>query len=319
MGQEPFRIVVAEPYSKEAIARLEEVGQVEILTDSSPDALIAALENAHALLVRAKAHVTARVINAAPHLKVIGRASPTVDHIDLRAAGRRDIRVVYSPTAAVNSCAEFALAMLLALRRRLSFYDQQLRQGKFDALRLPTEFSIGATCVGILGVDAVAEQFGRALQSAFGCRILVHDPLGARPESFEADAVDLETLLHASDAVCVFLKPHRDTRGFLNAERLGLMRPTSLLVNLSRGVVDTTALAAALAERRIAGAALDAYESDPLASDHPIRRAPNCILTPHVAGVTIDAVEGRYGVAEDVIRVLKGAAPHHEFTPTPTR
>ncbi|MCB9854633.1 MAG: hypothetical protein H6818_03015 [Phycisphaerales bacterium] len=319
MGEEPFRIVVAEPFSKDALARLEEVGQVEVLTDSSPDALIAALENAHALLVRAKAHVTARVINAAPHLKVIGRASPTVDHIDLRAAGRRDIRVVYSPTAAVNSCAEFALAMLLALRRRLAFYDQQMRQGKFDALRSPTEYSIGASCIGILGIDAVAEQFGRALQIAFGCRIIVHDPWQTPPSLFEAEAVDLDTLLRTSDALCVFLKPQRETRGFLDAERIGLMRPTSLLVNLSRGVVDTTALAAALSERRIAGAALDAYESDPLATDHPIRRAPNCILTPHIAGMTIDAIEGRYGVAEDVIRVLKGAAPHHEFTPTSMR
>lgn len=317
MGQEPLRIVVAEPYSEDAIARLEEVGQVQVLTDSSPDSLISALENAHALLVRAKAHVTARVINAAPHLKVIGRASPTVDHIDLRAAGRRDIRVVYSPTAAVNSCAEFALAMLLSLRRRLAYYDQQLRNGKFDALRSPTEFSIHASRIGILGVDAVAEQFGSALQHGFGCRPMIHDPSGRVAESFEADCVDLETLLRESDALCVFLKPHRDTRGFLSADRIALMRPTSLLVNLSRGVVDTTALAAALSERRIAGAALDAYESDPLATDHPIRKAPNCILTPHIAGMTIDAIEGRYGVAEDVIRVLKGASPHHEYVSSP--
>ncbi|HPF39865.1 MAG TPA: NAD(P)-dependent oxidoreductase [Phycisphaerae bacterium] len=319
MGKAPFKIVVAEPFSEDAIARLEEVGRVEILEDSSPNALIEALEGAHALLVRAKAHVTARVINAAPDLKVIGRASPTVDHIDLRAAGRREIRVVYSPTAAVDSCAEFALAMLLSLRRRLSYYDQQLRQGKFDALRMPTELSIGATRIGILGIDPVAERFGQALQSAFGCELRVHDPWGVTPETFTAESVGLETLLRESDALCVFVKPHRDTRGLLNADLLSLMRPTSLLVNLSRGIVDTTALAAALSERRIGGAALDAYESDPLASDHPIRRAPNCILTPHIAGMTIDAIEGRYGVAEDVIRVLQGATPHHEFTPPPSR
>ncbi len=313
MGQEPLKIVVAEPYSKEAIARLEEVGQVHVLSDSSPDALIAALDGAHALLVRAKAHVTARVIDAAPHLKVIGRASPTVDHIDLRAAGRREIRVVYSPAAAVNASAEFALAMLLTLRRRLVYYDQQVRLGKFDALRTPSEYSIHASRIGFLGMDAVGEHVGKALQIGFGCRIMYHDPRGTKPESFQADEVDLETLLTASDAICVFLKPHRETRGILSAEKLALMRPTALLVSLSRGAVDTTALAAALSERRLAGAALDAYESDPLASDHPIRRAPNCILTPHVAGMTIDAIEGRFDVADDVIRILKGAEPHHEF------
>lgn len=318
MGREPLRIVVAEPYSDDAIARLEEVGQVQVLRDSSPDSLIAALENAHALLVRAKAHVTARVINAAPNLKVIGRASPTVDHIDLRAAGRRDIRVVYSPNAAVDSCAEFALAMLLALRRRIIYYDQQVRNGKFDALRSPTEFSIHSSRIGILGVDAVAEQFGSAIQNGFGCQIAYHDPWDTAIESFEADKVDLNTLLQESDAICVFLRPHRETRGFLNAERLALMRPTALLVNLSRGVVDTSALAVYLSERRIAGAALDAYESDPLSSDHPIRRAPNCILTPHIAGMTIDAIEGRFDVAEDVIRVLKGAAPRHEYQSAPS-
>lgn len=313
MGESKFKIVVAEPYSDQALARLGEAGSVHVLPDTSPDTLISALEDAHALLIRAKAHVTARVLRSAPHLKVIGRASPQIDHIDLRAAGRQSVRVVYSPQAAVNSCVEHAMALLFALRRRIAHYDHQIRNGKYDALRTPSEYSISAMTVGILGVDPVGDRVGRNLADGFGCRVLYHDPADAKPELLSGNSVDLETLLRASDVVCVFVKSHPSTRGLIDADRLALMRPTAHLVNLSRGVVDTTAVAQALSTGRLAGAALDAFDSNPLATNHPIRSAPNCILTPNIAGVTIDAIEDRFNVADDVVRVLLGDHPQHEY------
>ncbi len=312
-SRKPFKIVVAEPFASEAISRLEEIGNVTILGNSAPDTLIAALPDADALLVRGKAHVTARIIAAAPRLKVIGRASPNIDHIDLRAAGRRDIHVVYSPLVAVNSCAEFTLGLILAVHRRILCYDRDLRTGKFETLRRPAGREIGQETIGLLGIDPVAEKLGTMLSAAFGCKILYHDPSGNQPASFQAESVGFDALLGNSDILSIHLRLTKETRGLLNAQRIGKMKSTAMLVNTSRGaVVDTIALAEALDKHEIAGAALDVFEAEPLPSHHPLRKPSlNCILTPHVAGATLDAAEGRFNVADDVVRVLQGEHPEH--------
>ncbi len=309
-GKQAFNIVVAEPLDRGAIARLEEVGTVRVLEDSAPQTLLDAVSQADALLVRSKAHVTARIINAAPGLKVIGRASTTIDHIDLRAAQRRNIQVVYAPYAAVSSAAEFLLGMILTLHRRIPFLNRQLREGNFESLRQPVTRELRTQTLGLLGIDPVGECLAKMCQSAFEMRILSYDPSGAPLPDSVGQAVDLEPLLTEADVLSVHLAFSEQTKGFLNAERLSKMKRSALVVNACRGaVIDTTALALALRDRVIAGAALDVFEIEPLPAHHPIRRAPNCILTPHVAGITLDAAAGRSCVAEDVVRVLHGEPP----------
>ncbi len=141
-GDGSFHIVMAEPFDAHAVTRLQEVGEVDVLPSSAPDLLIEALSGADALLVKTKTHVTARIIDAAPKLKVIGRANSNADHIDLRATARRDIQVVYAPFAAVSSSAEFALSLILSLHRRFLFLDRQMRDGMFVALRMPSGHEI---------------------------------------------------------------------------------------------------------------------------------------------------------------------------------
>lgn len=310
----PFQIVVAEPFDAAALSRLQEVAKVDVLADSAPETLLAAVSEADALLVRARAHVTARIIDAAPSLKVIGRASPTVDHIDLRAARRRNISVVYAPHAAVSSSAEFTLALILTVHRRVPFLNRQLREGAFDALRKPMAHELRSQTIGILGLDPVGEKLGRICATAFESPIIYFDPAGAAPTEFEGRAVALETLLADSDILSVHLQSAAETRHLLNAERLAKMKSTAILVNTSRGTaIDTVALAHALRDKVIAGAAIDVFETEPLPANHPLRRAPNCVLTPHVAGVTLDAAASRFVVAEDVIRVLSGQSPLYPF------
>lgn len=314
-GRKPFRIVVAEPYAPEALVGLEEIGEVTVLKNPAPETLIAALGDADALLIRARAHVTARIIESAPRLKVIGRASPTMDHVDLRAAGHREIRVVYSPHAAVRSSAEFTLGLILTLHRRILLYDRQLREGQFESLRQPIGRELGRCTVGLLGVDRVSEELGRMISSAFGSRLIYHDPAGREFGTIEAEAVGLDALLERADVLSVHLRLTSQTKGLLNADRFAKMKSSAILVNTSSGgVVDTQALAVALKKRYIAGAALDVFEAEPLPSNHPLRRAPHCILTPHVAGATLDASSRRFQVAQDVVRVLKGEAPKYPFT-----
>jgi D-3-phosphoglycerate dehydrogenase len=308
----PFHIVVAEPFDPEAVTRLQTCGRVEVLADSMPETLLAALTNADALLVRSRTHVTARIIEAAPSLKVIGRASPTIDHIDLRAARRRNISVVYAPHAAVASLAEFTFALILSTHRRIPCFNRQLREGQFDLIRKPAAREMRNQIVGLLGIDVVAEEVGRMCVAAFGSQIVCHDPAGGKPVGLRAEVLDLDSFFAAADIVSVHLPQAQSTRHFLNAARLAKMKQAAILVNASRGgTIDTVALADALKNHVIAGAALDVFESEPLPANHPLRRAPNCILTPHVAGLTHDAATSRFAVADDVIRVLNGQPPEH--------
>jgi D-3-phosphoglycerate dehydrogenase len=317
-GRKAYHVVVAEPFDSAAVARLEEVGTVTVLEDSGPASLLAAVGGADALLIRSKAHVTARIIEAAPRLKVIGRASPNVDHIDLRAARRRNISVVYAPHVAVASTAEFALAMILSLHRRIPFFDRQVRDGKFESLRTPAGHELSRLTLGLLGVDPVAEILGRICSAAFQMEIAHYDPSGRQPTDFSSRALGLDDLLAQADILSVHLAVSPQTRGLLDASRLARLKPTTLLVNVSRGpIVDTQALAHALKRRQIAGAAMDVYEVEPLPADHPLRSAPHCILTPHVGGATLDASAERFHVTEDVVRVLTGEAPRYPFIEPP--
>lgn len=318
-GGKPFHIVVAEPIEDPvARSRLEEIGEVHELKDVAPQTLIDALQNADALIVRSKAHVTARVLEAAPRLKVIGRASPTVDHIDLKAARRRQVSVVYAPHVAVNSTAEFALALALVLVRRIPYFDSELRDGRFDAARTACGSEMGRLTLGLLGIDPVAERLAEIFRSAFGSPILAHDPTGRTAADYGGTllsgerVVELDVLLRDADILSVHLPLSPETRRFLNADRLALMKPTAILINTSRGpTVDTVAVAQALRKRRLGGAGFDVYETEPLPATHPLRMAPHCVLTPHVAGATLDAASSRFRVVEDVVRVLQGEPPLH--------
>ena len=310
-----YHIVLAEPFDGAAVARLEQVGQVSVLEDSSPEALLTAVSQADALLVRCKVHVTARIIDAAPCLKVIGRASPNVDHIDLRAARRRNISIVYTPNVAVRSTAEFTLGLILSLTRRLPYFDAQVREGKFDTLRQPGGHEMRRLTLGLLGIDFVAEDLGRMCGAAFGTPVIYHDLSGRTSQDLAAEAVELDALLARSDILSVHLPFVPETRAFLNAARLAQLKPTAVIVNTSRGqVIDTVALAQALRRRQLGGAGLDVFEAEPLPSNHALRHVPNCILTPHVAGCTLDASANRsHTAAEDVIRVLTGELPRFRY------
>ncbi len=309
-----FHIVVAEPLDTFALDRLRQIGEVSLLQNSAPDTIIAAMPTADALLVRSKAHVTARIIDAAPNLKVIGRASPTVDHIDLNAAKRRQISIVYSPEAATNSAAEFALGLILMLNRRIPSLNYKLREGQFENLRKPERQAIGSQTIGLLGLDSVARKLATTLHAAFQPNIIYHDPQGDQLAGFDANAVDFDTLLTESDFLSLHLPLTKETRGILNIEALAKMKTSAILINISRGaLIDTVALVKALKSHAIAFAALDVFETEPLPNSHPIRKAPNCILTPHVAGITSDASAGRFSVVEDIVRVLNGRPPQFPF------
>jgi D-3-phosphoglycerate dehydrogenase len=312
----PFHFVVAEPFHPAAMERLRQHGTVEELTDTSPETLLNAVGKADALLIRSRAHVTAKILDAAPRLRVIGRAAPSFDHIDLRMARQRAIGVVYSPAAATRTAVEFTVAMILAAQRRLIYFDRRVRAGEFAALRVPTTRGLYGTHVGLIGMNAVAEGVGKILVGAFGSHVVYFDPAGRRPSEQDAREASLEDLLRRCAVVSLHLTLQPATRHILNAERLALLGSEAIVVNTARGgLIDSMALAEALKNGRLGGAALDVFESEPLPANHPLRNAPNCILTPHIGCLTRDSEEAACDVVDDVLRVLRGDAPCYPVPP----
>ncbi len=304
-----LRIVVAEPFSGPR-SRLEEFAEVETVSDWTPETLAQAVGDADALIVPARAHVTARILDAGTKLRVVGRVGPSLDHLDVRGAAKRGVKIVYAPEAAVRSQIELTLALILAVHRGLLFLDRRVRDGRLEVLRTLECRELGRTTVGLLGMNRVAAGVAEVVSGTFGCRVLFHDPGGAARNERAAEAVDLETLLKKSDLVSIHLALNESTRGLLSAERLALLRPNARLVNTSRsGVLDGEALAERLKRHELAGAAIDLADNEPLPASHPLRAAPNCLLTAHAGSSAWDPYAAGSEVAEDVIRVLTGMPP----------
>lgn len=226
---------------------------------------------------------TARVLHAAPHLKVISKWGTGIDSIDTSAAGRLGVRVCNTPNAFTDCVADSTLGYILNFARQLYRMDQDTHSGnwiKRDAVTL-RECTLGVIGVGNIGKAVVRRA------TAFGTTVLGCDPV-AVPESFRVETglklVSLPELLESSDFVTLHCDLNPTSYHLLDRPQLDSMRPSAYLINTSRGaVVNQRALVEALQRGKIAGAALDVFENEPLPSDSPLRDLPNCLLAPHNA------------------------------------
>lgn len=269
---------------------------------------------ADALLVIA-APITARVIESLRRCRVIGRFGVGLDNIDLPAATAAGIQVVNVPAASVQEVSDHALAMILALGRRLVALDAAVRDGRWSSVvddgrtkRLSTQVA------GIIGLGRIGGALARKL-AALGVEVLAYDPLASEQALRDcfATRAELADLLRRSDYVSVHAPLTPQTRGMLGPEELALMKPTAYLINVSRGgIVESAALLDALREERIAGAGIDAFEREPPAPDDPLLTLTNVILTPHAAYYSTDSAEElRHSALEDVLGVLAGRPPRN--------
>ncbi len=253
-----------------------------------------------ALLVRSETRVTARVLEAAPRLVVVGRAGIGVDNIDVEAATARGVYVVNAPLGNVVAAAEHTFALALALLRRIAEADRSVRAGEWTRSKFVGRELRGKT-LGLVGLGRVGSEVARRA-AAFEMRVVAHDPFAteAAARGVGARLVELDELLRSADVVSLHTPLTERTRNLIDAGALAKLKRTAILVNCARGeVVDLAALAAALEAGALAGAALDVYPDEPLPADAPIRRAPRTVLTPHIAGSTAEA---QTNVAVDVVR-----------------
>ncbi|MFA0749912.1 MAG: hypothetical protein SLRJCFUN_000315 [Candidatus Fervidibacter sp.] len=307
----PPRIVLCGVFPETALKRLQAEASVQVVPIDR-NAVAEALRDADALILRNMPFVDEELLVNAQHLKVIGRFGVGVDNVDLDAARRRGIRVVYTPGANADAVAEHTFALLLALAKRLRFWHDALVRGDYHLRWTERSVQLQGKTLGIVGFGHVGRAVARRAQ-AFGMRLLVFDPLVSAETvaSFGAERVNLDDLLRESDFVTLHVPLTDETRHLINRERLALMKRGSFLVNTARGeVCDLDALYEALQSGQLAGVALDVFPDEPPDVSHPIFCHPNFFGTPHVAAHTPETLEHMaLVVAEQVLKVLRGEEP----------
>jgi D-3-phosphoglycerate dehydrogenase len=274
--------------------------------------LVEAVADVHAILVRV-AKLGADVIRAGKALRVIGKHGVGTDNIDIPAATRHGVVVTNTPQANSTSVAEHALALLLAVARRIGESDRDLATGKMRPQKVYQGMELSGKVMGIIGLGSAGFRLARMTGQGLGMRVLGFDPYKSPwPEGIE-QCRELAPLLAQADFISIHVPLTKETRSLIGADTLPNMKPTAILVNTARGgIVDEAAVASALRADRLAGAGLDVVEDEPLKPDHPLNGVPNLILTPHMAGVTEEAMmHMAQDSAEDIVRVLKGERPKY--------
>lgn len=255
------------------------------------------------------APVSAAAIHAAPDLKIVARLGVGLDNIAVEAATAKGIVVTNVPDYCVEEVSDHAVGFALAWTRGLVLFDREVRAGRWVPADANLRRLASLTC-GLVGFGRIGRATARKL-GAFGCRVLAHDPYMPNDVT-GVEPVSLERLLAESDIVIIHAPLTDGTRHLIDRKRIASMRPGSLLINVSRGaIVDTDAVADALREGHLAGAALDVLESEP-AVPAALLAERGAMLTPHVA-FSSDAslLELRRRATEEVVRVLRGDAPQH--------
>ena len=305
MGAQP-RVFVTRHLPGNALERLTAEHDVEIWPERLPpprDELLARAPELEGLLSLLTDPVDADLIEAAPRLRAISNYAVGVDNVDVEAASARGIPVGNTPDVLTESTADLALALMLAIARRLAEGEAFVRAGEWrtwePGLMLGRDLH-GAT-VGVVGYGRIGQAVGRRLLG-FGCELLTANRF-----------TDLAELLERSDFVTLHCPLTPATRGLIDADALRRMKPTSYLVNTARGpIVDTDALAQALHAGELAGAALDVTDPEPLPADHPLLDAPNLLVVPHVGSATHATRERMADMAvENLLAGLDGEPMPH--------
>ena len=258
------------------------------------------------------AKLTARVIEKLSRCKIIARYSIGVDNVDLAAATGTRIVVTNVPDYCIDEVSDHALALLLALERRIVAADGAVKAGAWDVVAHAGIRRLRGQTLGLLGFGKIAKAVVSKVQP-LGMKVLVYDPY-LEPELVArhgAEAVSLDRLLAEADAVSIHVPLSPETRNLIGQRELTRMKPTAFLINTSRGgIVDEQALAEALKAGRIGGVALDVLSVEPPPLDHPLRGLSNVILTPHLAFYSRESViELQTKAAEEVARALRGESP----------
>jgi D-3-phosphoglycerate dehydrogenase len=310
-------VVVADPLASNGLDLLRR--HLDVVVPGDADELRSRLTGSDALIVRSRTRVTADLLENGPNLKLIGRAGIGVDNIDVDAATDRGILVINAPLGNVRSTAEHTMALIFALARRVVAADTAVRAGRwkngYEGVQL------AGKRLGLIGAGKVGRQVA-AMAMGIGMSVLAFDPYltAADWEALGIPGGSFEDVLTTADFVTVHVPLSAETHNLLGAAELARMKSGAYLINCARGgLVDEAALASALTNGRLAGAALDVFDREPL-EHSPLLDAPNLILTPHVAASTREAqAQVSTDIAEQVLDFFAGRPVAYPINPAVLR
>jgi phosphoglycerate dehydrogenase-like enzyme len=278
----------------------------------SPDEVAQLTQGAIAAIVSSDPF-TAEVFSASPELRVIARLGVGVDSIDLDAATQAGVLVTTTPGLNDETCADHAVALLLAASRRIVEHDASVRRGEWDRGGALTPWNLHGKRVGVVGYGRIGRSVVRRLRG-FGTEIRVFDPVAAPDDGLACPT--LEALLGWADAITLHAPLTPATQSLIGAAELAVMRPGAILVNTSRGgLVEEDALVDALASGRLRAAALDVFRDEP-PSNPVLRTLPNVVLSPHIGGLSVEAIHAMASqCVQQVLDVLDGRVPSGVVNP----
>lgn len=280
----------------------------------SEEAAVASARDADILMVR-ESPVTRRVLESAPRCRAVIRYGIGVDNIDQAAARERRIMVGNVPDYGTDEVATQAVALALAVVRRLRLHDREVRAGRWSTGVLQPMHRLRGGTLGLIGYGRIARMTHTMLAGFGFARVMVHDPQAELPSGVEAAEVDV--ICQTADLISLHAPLTRETHQLIDARRLALMKPSAILVNTARGgLVDLDALHAALAAGRILGAGLDVFDPEPPDPAHPIFSLDNVVVTNHIGWYSEESMRDLQRLAaEEVVRVLRGEPPRHWLNP----
>ena len=304
-------VLIADKLAQSTVDALGDAVEVRWVDGPNRAELLAAVPEAEALLVRSATTVDREVLEAAPNLRIVGRAGVGLDNVDVPTATERGVMVVNAPTSNIHSACEHAIALLLSTARQIPAADKTLRDGEWKRSSFKGVEIFGKT-VGIVGFGHIGQLFAQRL-AAFDTEIIAYDPYAnpTRAAQLGVELVELDELVSRADFVTIHLPKTKETQGMFNAELLAKAKEGQIIVNAARGgLVDEHALADAITNGPIRGAGFDVYSSEPC-TDSPLFELEEVVVTPHLGASTAEA-QDRAGtdVADSVLKALAG-----EFVP----
>jgi D-3-phosphoglycerate dehydrogenase len=300
-------VLIAEELSPATVEALGPDFDIRLVDGTDRAALLAALPEASAILIRSATQVDAEAIAVAKQLKVVARAGVGLDNVDIKSATEAGVMVVNAPTSNIISAAELTVGHILSLARFIPAANASLAEGTWKRSKY-TGVELFEKTIGIIGLGRIGALITARLQ-AFGMNVVAYDPYvtSARAQQLGVTLLTLDELLAQSDFVTIHMPRTPETTGMISTDQLALMKPTAFIVNVARGgLIDEDALYAALKSNRIAGAGLDVFVTEP-PSDSPLLGLDNIVLTPHLGASTDDAQEkAGVSVARSVRLALDG-------------
>ncbi|ASU78079.1 phosphoglycerate dehydrogenase [Actinopolyspora erythraea] len=300
-------VLIAEKLAPSVLEAFGDEVEIRHVDGTDRPALLEAVADADALLVRSATKVDAEVYSASTRLKVVARAGVGLDNVEVPAATERGIMVVNAPTSNIVSAAEHAIALLLAVARNVAAADASLRAGEWKRSSY-SGVEINNKTIGVIGLGKIGQLVAQRLE-AFGAKLIAYDPYvsAARAAQLGIELVSLEELLQRADAMSIHLPKTAETLGLIGAEELKKTKQGAIVVNASRGgLIDEDALAESLRSGHLGGAGIDVYSTEPTTSS-PLFELSNVVATPHLGASTAEA-QDRAGtdVAHSTLQALRG-------------